>query len=420
MPAASRTVELLPVPTGRAVLDLLPVLARAAAGEGPALLPVPAGGDATGVAGLGPGEPLGPREDDDADPTALVVATSGSTGAPKGTLLPVSALAASADATQRRLGTAGSWLLALPAQHVAGLQVLLRAARSGAQPVVLDTAAPFTARAFLAAVGRMPAGRGFVSLVPTQLRRVLADGEATAALAGFAAVLVGGAATPPALVAAARAAGVAVVTTYGMSETCGGCVYDGHPLDRVEVAVEPVDGSAAASPGGAPDGTGRVVLSGPVVARGYRGRPGDPAFPPSGAGGARTGHRRFRTADLGRIGPDGVLEVLGRTDDVVVSGGVNVHPQAVEAVLAALPGVAEVVVVGVPDPEWGQRVAAAVVPATGHPDPELPELRTAVRTRLGPAAAPSLLRVLARVPVLPSGKPDRRAIAGLFGPVPPA
>ena len=382
-----RRLQALEIPTGDALLDLLPTLDAARLGEGPALLPVAPGED---LADLRPGEELDPGEDVDDDPTAFVVATSGSTGRPRGVLLAAGALAASAAGTRERLALPGpaQWLLALPAHHVAGLQVLLRALTEGTTPTVLDTSRPFTAPAFLAAVARMPAGPRVVSLVPTQLHRILADPEATAALAGFDAVLVGGAASTTVLIEQAQQARVRIVTTYGMSETCGGCVYDGRPLTGVQVLVD-----------GPPPGP--VALRGPVVARGYRGRPADPAF---------SGDRTFRTSDLGSLeGP--VLRVVGRGDDVIVSGGRKIDPQTVESALATLAGVAQVMVVGVPDAEWGQAVAALVVPRA--PGLDLQVLRRQARTAAGPV---STLKHLILVDELPSrgiGKPDRAAAAAL-------
>ncbi|WP_345712750.1 AMP-binding protein, partial [Kineococcus glutinatus] len=250
------------------------------------------------------------------------------------------------------------WLLALPPQHVAGLQVLLRSVLAGTEPVVLDLTAGFSPAAFTAAAAACTGPARFTSLVPTQLLRLLdAGAEATAALASFDAVLVGAAATPPALRERARAAGVRVVTTYGSSETCGGCVYDGVPLDGVRAAVEP--------------GTSRVLLAGDVVARGYRGHRSGGAAAAFDVDDA--GRRRFRTDDAGVLvqGPGGRqrLEVLGRLDDVITTGGLKVAPAVVEAALVRHPAVAEAAVVVVPDPRWGQRVVAAVVPREGAAAP---------------------------------------------------
>lgn len=391
MPAPpARTLDVLTVHPGDRTLDLLPVLAAALAGRGPALHPVAAG--TAPHPALAVGQPLAAGEDDGTDPTAFVVATSGSTGTPKGALLPVGALTASADATRERLGGPGRWVLALPAQHVAGLQVLLRSVQDGTEPVVLP-AGPFSPAAFEAATAACDHPRRYTSLVPTQLVRLL-DAGATAALAAYDAVLVGAAATPAPLLARARAAGVRVVTTYGSSETCGGCVYDGRPLAGVRPALDPA---------------GRLSLTGPVVARGYRGLPGHPAF----AGTARSGVRTFRTDDSAAVGADGLVAVTGRVDDLITTGGLKVAPAPVEDVLLGVPGVAEAVVVGVPDPEWGQRVVAAVVPSPGTGGPTLDQLRRAVATAIAPHAAPRQLLLLTALPLRGPGKPDRRRIAAL-------
>ncbi|MBM9475782.1 AMP-binding protein [Nakamurella flavida] len=383
----------LPVPSGDAVRDLLPTLAEALAGRGPAWFPVPASTRTAAApplpAGIGLGDPLAATEDDPDDPTVLVVPTSGSTGGASGVLLPPSALLASARATQERLGGPGDWLLALPAHHIAGLQVLLRAAGAGTGLTVLDVDMPFTAARFAAAVTAMSGSRRYVSLVPTQLTRILLDPEATAALAGFDAVLVGGAATPPVLAGRARAAGVRLHLTYGMTETCGGCVYDGRPLAGVRTEVDP---------------DGRVLLTGPMVARGYHGRPADPAFPRPGT---------HRTNDRGEI-VDGELHVLGRMDDMILTGGLKVPPVVLEDALASLPGVAAAAVVGPPDPEWGQRVCAVLVPDGSRALPTLDELRELLRGQgLAAALLPRQIVVLDSLPVRGPGKPDRVALLAL-------
>ncbi|WP_407697087.1 o-succinylbenzoate--CoA ligase [Streptoalloteichus hindustanus] len=409
----------LPVPTGGGAL-LLPPLRRALAGEGPAVLPVPADDPVTAerlVAALCAG-PLTPAEHgaDAADgPTALVVATSGSTGEPKGVLLPAGALRASAEATHARLGGPGHWLLALPAWSVAGTQVLVRSLTAETEPVVMDTSGGFRPPGFAEAAAPLlaRAGRHYTSLVPTQLARLLAEGgSGLAALRAFDAVLLGGAATPPALLDRAESAGVRVVTTYGMSETSGGCVYDGVPLDGVRVRLADGAGGSAADGAAAPDGrVGRIELGGPVVARGYRGRADLTA---AAFGDPRDGW--FRTSDLGRRGVNGRWEVLGRVDDLVNTGGVKVAPILVERVLAAQPGVLEACVVGVPDPEWGQAVAAAVVPVDPAAPPSADALRGTVREQVGRAATPKRVTFVRALPLRGPGKVDRTAVRTLFAP----
>nr|WP_246407012.1 o-succinylbenzoate--CoA ligase [Modestobacter versicolor] len=374
-------MTLVPAPPPEAAAAVLgtvwPALRRSLDGGAPlAVLPAGSGPADAARAVLRPDEPLEPGTD-------LVVVTSGSTGGGRGVLLSAAALRASATATLDRLGGPGSWLLALPTSAVGGLQVLVRSAVAGREPAVLARG-----ETLAAAAARLPGGdRRYTSLVPTQLRRLLADEPE--ALASFDAVLVGGAAADPALLERARAAGVRVRTTYGMSETAGGCVYDGVPLDGVRVRV-----------------TEGVELAGPVLASGYR-------LDPAGTA-AAFADGWFRTRDAGSLAPDGTLTVHGRLDDVVISGGVNVSPQAVEAALREHPTVADAVVTGLPDPEWGQRVVAAVVPAAGAV-PQLAELRPWVADRLGAAAAPRALTLVDAVPTLHTGKPDRRSVLRTLG-----
>jgi O-succinylbenzoic acid--CoA ligase len=354
-------------------LPLLAPLRDALDGSGPALLPLPAdaGAAARVLASCRPGEPL------ERDDVALVVPTSGSTGEPKGVLLTAEALRASARATHERLGGPGRWLLALPVTHVAGLQVLVRSLLAGTQPVVLGE------RSMGVATRDMGSGRRYTSLVPTQLARVLAQPGEARALASYDAVLLGGAPAPPSLLDAAREAGVRVLVTYGMTETSGGCLYDGQPLRDVGVGVD-VDG--------------RVWLAGPVLAAGYRLRPDLTAD--SFADGW------FRTSDVGRW--EGArLHVLGRADDVVVTGGEKVAPAAVEAALTAHPSVRDAAVVGLPDAEWGERVVAVVVlrgPLT------LEQARDQVARTVSRVAAPRALHVVDALPLLETGKVDRLAV----------
>lgn len=386
---------LRPVALGELALGPALDLVRAALdGSGDALLPLPP--DASGRAALAvlrPGTALDPSEDDEADPTALVLATSGSTGPPKGALLPASAVLASARATLDRLGGPGTWLLALSPHHVAGVQVLVRSIVAGTMPAVLDLSNGFSPNGFVSATTVLQsADRRYTALVPTQLMRLLDAGpDAVAALASYDGVLVGAAATPAPLLARAHEAGVRVVTTYGMSETCGGCVYDGLALDGVRVDL---------------DDAGRVLLGGTVVARGYRSRLHSPEFTEFTE---RDGCRWFRTDDLGEL-VDGRLRVTGRADDVIVTGGLKVSPDAVEAVIAAMPGVREVVVVGVPDDEWGQLVVAVMV---ADETVVLQRVRDVVYQLLGSAAAPRKLVLVDQLPLRGPGKPDRRRAADL-------
>jgi O-succinylbenzoic acid--CoA ligase len=368
LPIVARHLTLVPAP------EVTPAMVEAALdGSRPlAVLPdAPTAVVEAAKAVLRPDVPL----EDGAD---VAVLTSGSRGGGRAALLSAAALRASATATHERLGGPGSWLLALPVSAIAGLQVLCRSVLAGRAPTLLVRGEPLAD-----AAARMPVGRRYTSMVPTQLRRFLA--AETEALREFDAIVVGGAATDPALLARARAAGVRVVTSYGMTETAGGCVYDGVPFDDVQVRVR----------------NGGVELSGPVLALGYR-------LDPEGTAESFV-DGWFRTRDAGELA-DGRLTVTGRMDDVVVTGGVNVAPQAVEATLREHPDVVDAVVFGRPDDEWGTRVVAAVVPAPGAA-PALPELRTWVADRMGGPAAPRELHLIDTVPTLHTGKPDRRAVA---------
>ena len=307
-------------------------------------------------------------------PGPLVIETSGSTGRPKRVVLSREALLASVHAGHERLGGPGQWVLNLPPTYVAGVQVLLRSLVAGTEPVVDDDLAR--------AVGGMTGRRRYVSLVPTQLVRNLRDPRQLMALAQFDAVLVGGGPLAPGTRAEVESAGVRVVQTYGMSETCGGCVYDGVPLDGVAAKLD-VDG--------------QVLLSGPVLFDGYEGEPERTAEV------LRDGW--LRTHDLGRLDDDGRLQVLGRVDDVLISGGVKVPALAVEQALARHPSLRAVAVVGAPDPEWGERVVACVVPADAVPP--LFELRDLVTPR---SWAPRQMVVLESLPLLANGKVDRLAL----------
>ncbi|SDH67357.1 O-succinylbenzoic acid--CoA ligase [Actinokineospora alba] len=358
--------------------EFMKALRAALDGSGPAVLPVAAGQSAVDMA---PDHPLEPD-------TALIVRTSGSTGTPKGVLLSAAALRASAEATHERLGGSGTWLLAMPAHHIAGVQVLVRSIVAGTEPVRMPRTA-FRPKVFTESASDALGSLGpvYTALVPTQLARIVEDGgDALAALRAFDAVLVGGAAVSAATLLRALDAGVRVRTTYGMSETAGGCVYDGLPLAGVGVRIA----------------DGVIELSGPMLANGYR------LDPTATAESFVDGW--FRTSDTGEF-RDGVLRVFGRVDDMINTGGVKVAAAAVENVLTAQGNVAEACVVGVPDAEWGQRVVAALV-LTGAVDED--ELRSAVRAELGAPAAPKEFRAMDALPLIGPGKPDRRALVEMF------
>ena len=305
-----------------------------------ALAPLLHLGGATTSAPHPPLVPISPQEDEsrvladlerrlDPDGPAsladLLLRTSGSTTG-TGSLIAMraTALAASARATHDRLSGPGTWVLALPAHHVAGLQILVRSLVAGTEPVVVDTTSGFTTAALTAGLTRALAassGPVYLSLVPTQLLRALADPACVHLLARTSAVLLGGAAAVPSLLDRARSAGIPVITTYGMSETGGGCVYDGVPLDGVTATIEDPDA----------DGAGRIALAGPVLALGYAHRaapaPPEPGAPASSRFITRDGSPLLLTSDRGRLGADGRLMVLGRLDDVIITGGIKVDPR---------------------------------------------------------------------------------------------
>jgi o-succinylbenzoate---CoA ligase len=359
-------------------------------GRADAVLPVPADDvreKSLLTAALRVGEPID-------DEVALVVSTSGTTGNPKGAMLTADALRASASATHARLGGPGRWLLALPAHHIAGMAVLIRSVLAGTTPVVLDVSRGFDAAALPRAVRSLGDRRRYASLVAAQLDKALADPAATAALAELDAVLIGGGPMPPAVAEKASAAGISVVRTYGMSETAGGCVYDGVPLDGVRVRLD--DGAA----GRATSGWGRVVIGGATLAKGYRNPVSPDPFAEPGW---------FLTDDGGSLEARGALTVHGRLDEGISTGGLTVLPQVVEAVIATHPAVRQCAVFGVPDERLGERVVVAVV-GRGRP-PSLDELRAHVAESLDATAAPRELHVVDELPLRGIGKVDRRALA---------
>ncbi|MDQ1445251.1 MAG: o-succinylbenzoate---CoA ligase [Acidimicrobiaceae bacterium] len=330
--------------------------------DGHAVLPVddrlpPPARDAL-LDALGAGREVG---DDD----ALVLATSGTTGAPRGVVLTFEALAAAAMATSARLDVdpdRDRWLAVLPLAHVGGLSVITRS---------LATGTPFTFE-------HDDRSATLVSVVPTQLHRGDVDPGR------FRKVVVGGSADW-------RPAPPNAVHTYGMTETAGGVVYDGRPVDGVEVRVDRTDG--------------QVLLRGPMLLRCYR----DGTDPKTADGWLPTG-------DAGRLDDDGRLVVLGRMDDVIVTGGEKVWPDAVERVLRSCPGVAEVAVAGRADDEWGTRVAAFVVPVDWSAPPTLDGLRDAVKAVMPAYAAPKELVLLATLPRTALGKVRRRELEDIDPP----
>ncbi|MHC6593089.1 AMP-binding protein [Arthrobacter sp. C152] len=386
-----------PAPAPGGPLNIEPALKALAAalhGEGPA---VELSVDPDGALLVGHVETPG------CDDAVAVVRTSGSTGAPKATLLTVESLAASSMATALRLKGEGQWLLALPVQFVAGIQVLVRSLFAGTRPWVMDMSGGFTPEAFTAAALELTDKIRFTSLVPTQLQRLLDNPspDTLAVLRRFNAILLGGAPAPASLLEAARAAGVRVVTTYGSAETSGGCVYDGYPLEGVSVRVDP---------------DGRILLGGDTVAAGYIEAPDEE----TGTFFEEDGVRWFRTSDLGSIDDDGRLTVLGRADDVIITGGVKVSAAQVQAELEKSDAVSAAFVAGVPSAEWGQAVAAYVALAPDSSDGDSTDgghiagdaavvLQQQWRGALG-VLAPKTVLTAPALKMLPNGKPDRLAM----------
>ena len=408
----------------------------------------------------------GAGADAGSEPIALVVGTSGSTGTPKRTALTARALAASAAATELFFGSnsdaASQWLLALPAHYIAGAQVLARSVLTGTTPVIARSVTEpvhFSPEVFLQAVEHMSSARRFISLVPTQLHKLLESADANPhmgteiheALGSFTGILLGGAPASADLLAAASTLGLNTVTTYGSAETAGGCVYSGSVLPGVRVELVPEEGMPAV-----PDiegksaneesvQVGRIWISGAHLASGYI---GDAARTAEHFFTAADGTRWYRTDDYGLLSPAAApnsnkncseqrLQVLGRSDDVLISGGVKISARAVATVLEEHPAVREACVVGLPDARWGTAIAAAVtlVPSAGAAAALVPSagaaatstenrpalneelcalLRARCAEKLGAPAAPKQLSILPDFPLTSTGKPDRAEIYSIL------
>ena len=364
--------DLRVVPPGPGVLEAL----RGALAGGPAILvsddPAPADLPTT----------VGQR-------VALVVETSGSTGAPKRVALSADAVLANAAASESALGGPGQWVLALPTHYIAGLNVLARSIAAETLPETVE-GDHFTADAFREAAERLSIPERFTSLVPPQLATLLDDPAAVDALRRFHGVLIGGQAAPAALLARAADHGIRILRSYGASETSGGCVYDGRPIGTTTVRV--VDDE--------------VWLGGPSLAEGYLGDDGltDARFVMA------DGARWFRTADAGTW--DGTtLAVTGRRDDVIVSGGLKVSLGAIERALRDQPGFADAVVVRVADDRWGE--GSVVFTTAEVPESEADAAIAVVVAALGVAARPARIVRLDALPMLTSGKVDRMTLAAL-------
>jgi len=393
LPPAGRPLELAEIaPGSTAVTAFLPRLADACAGHGPALAISPAGTDEYAdrvrrAVGLESGITT-------VDPDiALIVSTSGSLGQPKGVMLTAQALLSSAHAAHDFLGSPGSWLLAVPISSIAGIQVLMRSLVAQTEPVALSSvggATSFEPAEFAQKAWSLdPSLPAYCSLVPTQVSRLCDSPEGLAALQGFDAVLIGGARLPAVLAQRLDEAHIRWYSTYGMTETSGGVFYNGAALPGARATIEDPDSH----------GVGRIVLHGPMVASGYFNNPG--ATSASFIDGAHL------TADLGRMS-DGRLEVIGRIDDVIQVGGVNVSLSAVEEILRR--HYHDVAILADPDDEWGSALTAYVVRSQAlDSDDHLLDIDSI----LGRPARPRRLIEVEQIPYSTNGKVDRDALRQL-------
>ncbi|ALC04949.1 O-succinylbenzoic acid-CoA ligase [Corynebacterium deserti GIMN1.010] len=323
------------------------------------------------------GHPIDPR-------IALVMATSGSTGTPKGAQLTPLNLVSSADATHQFLGGEGQWLLAMPAHHIAGMQVLIRSLIAGVEPLALDLRTGFHIPDFARAARELKStgDRVYTSLTPMQLLKTMDTLEGIEALTLFDAILVGGAPLSRQARASAHKLGITIVATYGSSETSGGCIYDGRPLPGAKVRIN----------------DGRIELGGPMIAQGYRNAIDHPDFANEGW---------FTTSDAGEL-TEGILTVTGRVDAIIDSGGLKLHPEVLERAITDIDGVDAACVVGIPDPRLGQAIVAAYEGSI-TPAQVIEGLDDLPRWQL-----PKRLKHLESLPTIGPGKADRRAIQQLF------
>lgn len=365
-------------------------------------------------------------------PGTLIACTSGSTGTPKGAVLGSQQLATSADATASFIerhyqAQPGAWLLTLPAHHIAGLQVMLRSLRAGYTPLAAahlqaqrpHAGARFTATGFIADTEALaetyPGVDLYTSLVPAQLERIAEDPAAVNALKRYACVLVGGAAAREGVIKKMAEEGAQIALTYGSSETAGGMVYNGQPLPGARVRIDGADER----------GAGRVRISGPMVADGYRNVDSAEAFPVAG---------EFVTSDIGVLDggvlegggeeSGGTLRIFGRADGAINTGGYKVLPEEVEkAICQQVPGAEAAFAAGVEDPkyaEFGESIGALVVlrevsKEMAEPPREVTDLvREAMRGKVGPGLLPRRAWAIHEMPTTGPGKTDRQQAAAML------
>jgi O-succinylbenzoic acid--CoA ligase len=322
---------------------------------------------------------IDPLPEEVEDDIACIVESSGSTGIPKRISISTNALLHAARSGQERLGPLGQWLLALPINFIAGQQVLIRSLLGDQQPVIMNTAVPFTAEAFFRSAQLMTNEHRYTSLVPNQLAKLIAEAEKDklllTTLQQFRAIVVGGQSTPDELRDRALGLGIKIVVSYGMTETAGGCVFDGVPLDGVRLKI-------------APDS--RLLISGKTLAEGQD----DWIF----------------TNDMAELSSDGKVRILGRADRVIISGGLKLSLETVEYLGQELPGVEELAAVSLKDESWGERVGIAYI---GSPE-VADDIANQLAHLLGPAGKPIRVLRVDKLPKLPTGKPDNRLISQLF------
>lgn len=319
-------------------------------------------------------------------PAYAVVPTSGSSGTPRGVILTGENITAAVEASRKRLGTDSGdrWLLVLPLFHVGGLSVVWRSLAAGGS---IDLHDGFNADRV---VERLRSGRvSMASLVPTMLHRILEIDPGP--FEGIKGVLLGGAPATRGLVERGLAAGLPILQTYGMTETCSqvATVEPGKEWQSLGTAGPPLDGFVVAFDGG------EILLDGPAVSPGYVDEP--PRIGP------------YRTGDLGHMDGEGRLVVTGRTDELILTGGENVRPSTVEAAIASASASIRVVVVGVDDDEWGQVVVAVVEMETAH----MSDVEAVVSSRLARHEVPKHWIQVDAIPLLENGKPDRAAARDL-------
>ncbi|MFZ4079289.1 MAG: AMP-binding protein [Microbacteriaceae bacterium] len=333
--------------------------------------------------------------------TGVLIETSGTTGEAKRVRLSSGALRASAEASHARLGGPGQWLLALPTTYIAGANVLVRSVIAATEPVVMP-AGHFTARDFADCVALMTGARRYSSLVPVQLARLVEgaqyDDAVRSSVATLDAILVGGQASGDQLLARARELGWKIVVTYGATETCGGVVYDGAPLDGSKVRII----------------SGEIWIGGSTLAVGYERADGSPDTAQTQARFTELdGERWYRTDDAGEFEVSGafageLVRVTGRRDRVIISGGIKVSLLGIEAVVRTVPGVADCVAAAIPNEEWGQRPILGVECDPGVVVSQR-DVERAIETALGHVSVPDVI-VFGSLPRNENGKPDTRAL----------